>query len=206
MPDETASDQTTSAATTAEPDQPRTVGVFSGAGIGSAVLGVVALVAVVLASMIWVGYRSDFNERAYRTTVLQAAADWTNILINMNSGTVAQSMQKLQEGTVGELNANFEASVKPFSQVVQKLQSQTVGQVESAAIETVYHAQPGDAGVTPPPPPELSAVASRTDTVIVVATSKTQNAGAQPLTVNWALRLGVSDVDGTLLVSSLEKV
>jgi hypothetical protein len=49
-------------------------------------------------------------------------------------------------------------------------------------------------------------VASRTDTVIVVATSVSQNAGAQPLTVHWTLRLGVSDVDGEKLVSSLEKL
>ena len=47
---------------------------------------------------------------------------------------------------------------------------------------------------------------TRTDTVIVVATSVSQNAGAQPLTVHWTLRLGVSDVGGRLLVSSLEKL
>ena len=186
-------------------EEPRD-GVFTGLGIGSAVLGAVAVIAAVLATMIWIGHRSDVDERSYRTSVLQAAAEWTSVLINMNSGTVTQSMQKLHDGTVGQLNANFETAVEPFSQVVQKLQSQTAGQVESVAIETLHHAKEGDAGISPAPPPELAAVASRTDTVIVVATSVSQNAGAQPLTVHWTLRLGVSDVDGELLVSSLETI
>lgn len=197
MPDETAPAETA--------EQPHS-GVFTGLGVGSAVLGAVTLIAVVLATMIWVGHRSDVDERAYRTSVLQAAAEWTNVLINMNSTTVAQSMQTLHDGTVGQLNANFETAVEPFSQVVQKLQSQTAGQVESVAIESLHHAQEGDAGISPAPPPELAAVASRTDTVIVVATSVSQNAGAQPLTVHWTLRLGISDVDGKLLVSSLETI
>jgi hypothetical protein len=127
-------------------------------------------------------------------------------LINMNSSTVTSSMQTLHDGTVGELNANFESAVQPFSQVVQKLQSQTVGQVESVAVESLHHATPGDAGLAPPPQPELATVASRTDDVIVVATSVSQNAGTTPLTVHWTLRLSVSDVDGKLLVSRLETI
>ena len=91
---------------TDEPRRPAD-GVFTGFGIGSLVLGVVALVAVVLAALIWTGHRHDVEERAYQTTVLQAAADWTSVLINMNKDTVASSMQKLHEGTVGQLNANF---------------------------------------------------------------------------------------------------
>jgi hypothetical protein len=181
-------------------------GVFTGLGIGSAVLGAVALVAVVLAGLIWTGHRSDVTERAYQSTVLQAAAKWTDVLINMNKDTVAQSMQTLHDGTVGQLNANFEQAVEPFSQVVQRLQSQTVGQVESVAIEALHHSAPGDAGLAPPQQPELATVATRTDTALVVATSVSQNAGAKPLTVHWTLRLGISDVDGKLLVSSLETI
>jgi hypothetical protein len=192
------------------PDEPeaepgrRVPGVFSGLGIGSAVLGAVALVAVVLAVLIWTGHRADVAERNYQSTVLAAAAKWTDVLINMNSGTVGQSMQTLHDGTVGQLNANFEQAVEPFSQVVQKLQSQTVGQVESVSIEALHHAAPGDAGLAPPAQPELATVSSRTDTALVVATSISQNAGGQPLTVHWTLRLGISNVDGKLLVSSLE--
>jgi hypothetical protein len=181
-------------------------GVFTSLGIGSAVLGVVALVAVVLAGLIWTGHRSDVTERAYQSTVLQAAAKWTDVLINMNSGTVAQSMQTLHDGTVGQLNANFEQAVEPFSQVVQRLQSQTVGQVESVSIEALHHSAQGDAGLAPPKQPELATVSTRTDTALVVATSVSQNAGAKPLTVHWTLRLGISDVDGKLLVSSLETI
>jgi hypothetical protein len=138
--------------------------------------------------------------------VLQAAADWTGVLINMNSSTVATSMQTLHDGTVGQLNANFETAVEPFSQVVQKLQSQTVGQVESVAIESLFHASPGDPGLPTVPQPELATVSSRTDDVLVVATSVSQNVGAKPLTVHWTLRLAVSEVAGKLLVSRLETI
>jgi hypothetical protein len=124
----------------------------------------------------------------------------------MNKDTVTQSMQTLHDGTVGQLNANFEQAVAPFSQVVQRLQSQTVGQVESVSIEALHHTAPGDAGLAAPPQPELATVSSRTDTALVVATSVSQNAGAKPLTVHWTLRLGISDVDGKLLVSSLETI
>jgi hypothetical protein len=181
-------------------------GRIGGFGIGSAVLGLISVAAVVLAVLMWTGHRHDVDDRAYQTRVLQAAADWTGVLINMNSGTVTQSMRTLHDGTIGQLNANFETAVEPFSQVVQKLQSQTVGQVESVAIESLFHAAPGDAGLPPVPQPELSTVASRTDNVIVVATSVSQNVGAKPLTVHWTLRLAVSDVDGKLLISRLETI
>jgi hypothetical protein len=181
-------------------------GGISGYGIGSAVLGAISVAAVVFAVLMWTGHRDDVADRAYQTRVLQAAADWTGVLINMNSGTVTQSMTKLHDGTIGQLNANFETAVEPFSQVVQKLQSQTVGQVESVAIESLYHAAPGDPGLPPVPQPELATVSSRTDNVIVVATSVSQNAGAKPLTVHWTLRLAISDVDGRLLVSRLETI
>jgi len=185
---------------------PAESGRMTGFGIGSAVLGLVSVAAVVLGVLLWNGHRNDVDERAYQTRVLQAAADWTGVLINMNSGTVTQSMQTLHDGTVGQLNANFETAVEPFSQVVQKLQSQTVGQVESVAIESLFHAAPGDPGLPPVPQPELATVSSRTDNVLVVATSVSQNVGAKPLTVHWTLRLAVSDVAGKLLVSRLETI
>jgi len=188
-----------------EPTPPASGGP-SGFGIGSAVLGLVSVAAVVLAVLLWNGHRHDVDERAHQTRVLQAAADWTGVLINMNSGTVVQSMRTLHDGTVGQLNANFETAVEPFSQVVQKLQSQTVGQVESVAIESLFHAKPGDPGLPPVPQPELATVSSRTDNVLVVATSVSQNVGAKPLTVHWALRLAISDVEGKLLVSRLETI
>jgi hypothetical protein len=181
-------------------------GRMTGLGIGSAVLGVLSVAAVVLGVLVWNGHRHEVDDRAYQSRVLQAAAEWTNVLINMNSSSVTQSMKTLHDGTVGQLNANFEAAVEPFSQVVQKLQSQTVGQVESVAIETLHHATPGDPGLPQQPQPELATVASRTDNVIVVATSVSQNVGATPLTVHWTLRLGVSSVDGKLLVSRLETI
>jgi hypothetical protein len=192
-----------------EPDEERTDrggGVFTGYGVGSAVLGLVSVAAIVLGLMIWSGHRSESDERSYQTSVLQAAADWTNVLINMNADTVDTSLRTLHDGTVGQLNADFETTVDPFKQLMLKLKSQTAGQVDSVSIESLHHQQTGQSGA-PAPQPELSTVASRTDTVIVVATSRSQNAGgAQPQVVRWNLRLGVSDVDGKLLISRLETI
>jgi hypothetical protein len=187
-----------------EPSKERTDhggGVFTGYGIGSAVLGLVSVAAVVLGLMIWSGHRNENSEQAYQTSVLQAAADWTSVLINMNADTVDTSLRTLHDGTVGQLNADFETTVEPFKQLVLKLKSKTAGQVDS-----VHHQLAGPSGA-PAPQPELSTVASRTDTVLVVATSVSQNAsGAQPQPVRWNLRLGVSEVDGKLLISRLETI
>ncbi|MBP1818493.1 hypothetical protein [Mycobacterium sp. OAE908] len=196
MPDEQSQDRTD--------DGP----VFTGFGIGSAVLGILAVAAVVLAGLIWTQHRSDVDELHYRARVMQAAADWTSVLINMNKDSVEVDLNKLHEGTVGQLNADFDSTVQPYRALVQKLQAKTTGQVDSVAVESIHHAQPGPNGAPPPPQqPELLGAASRTDTVMVVATSISQNAGAdKPQTVRWNLRIDVSDVDGKLLISRLEPI
>ena len=186
---------------------PQRDGVFSSYGVVSAVLGVVAVAAVVLAVIVWTNHRSDTDELRYRTEVLQAAADWTDVLINMNKDTVEADLNTLHEGTVGQLNADFEAAVEPYRQLVQTLQARTTGQIDSVALETIHHDQPGPQGAPVTPQPEMSAFAARTDTVMVVATSLSENAGTEKgQTVRWTLRLDVSDVDGKLLVSRLESI
>lgn len=203
------SDERSDAAANAEapgaapPAEDQAEGIFSGYGIGSAVLGVIAVVAVVAATVFLLNHRADMQDREHKTKVLQAAADWASVLINMNAGNVTSSVQKLHDGTVGKLNADFEATVTPFTQLVQKLQSQTSGQIDSVAIESLHHPAPGQED-KPDVPPELAAVASSTDEVLVVATSVSQNAGAKPAVVRWNLRLAVSDVQGKLLISKLE--
>jgi hypothetical protein len=192
-------------------DEPESVGaIFSNYGIASAVLGVLSVAAVVLGAFIWTAHHDDLRERAYLTRVMQTAADWTGVLINMNSGNIDASLQRLHDGTVGELNSDFDAAVQPYRQVVEKLQSQSAGRIEAVAIETVHHdldSRPGAAG----PPREvvttkLPPFASRTDSVMLVATSVSENAGAKPQTVHWNLRLDVSNVDGRLMISHLESI
>lgn len=182
--------------------------VFTGFGIGSAALGVLAVVAVVLAGLIWTQHRSDVDELRYRGRVMQAAADWTSVLINMNKDSVEADLNTLHEGTVGQLNADFDSTVEPYRKLVQTLQAKTTGQVDSVAVETIHHVQPGPNGAPPPhDQPELTESVARTDTVMVVATSVSENAGgAKPQTVRWTLRLDVSDVDGKLLISRLEPI
>jgi hypothetical protein len=184
--------------------------VFTGLGIASAVLGLVSVAAVVLAVIIWSGHRADADERVYQTRVLNAAADWTTVLINMNSGDIDASLQKLHDGTVGELNNEFESAIEPYKKVVATLQSRTKGQVDSVAIESIYHRPEtlpdGRPAPAPTPQPALAEMVRRTDTVMVVATSISDNIGGKPQTLRWTLRVDVSDVDGKLLISRLEQL
>jgi hypothetical protein len=191
------------------PDHDDDGSVFTGFGIGSAVLGVLAVAAIVLAGLIWTQHRSDVDELHYRARIMQSAADWTSVLINMNKDSVEADLAKLHEGTVGQLNADFDSAVEPYRKLVQTLQAKTAGQVDSVAVESIHHTPPGPNGGAQPPQqqPELLGAASRTDTVMVVATSISENTGAdKPQTVRWNLRLDVSDVDGKLLISRLEPI
>jgi hypothetical protein len=180
--------------------------IISAYGVASAVLGALSVAAVALGGVIWAAHRSDVDERGYQSRAMQAAVDWTGVLINMNTDNVRASLQRLRDGTVGELNADFDSAIQPYQQVVQRLQSHSRGEVEAVAMEAVRHdldAQPG----RPAPAEQLPAsIASRTDTVMVVATSVSENAGGKPQTVRWNLRLGVSDVDGKLMISRLGSI
>ena len=179
---------------------------FTPYGIASAVLGALCVAAVALGAVIWTGHRNDFDERSYQTRAMQAAADWTGVLINMNTENIKESLQRLHDGTIGELNADFDASIQPYQQVVERLQSRSRGEVEAVAFETVHHdldAQPD----RPAPSDQLPAsIARRTDTVMVVATSVSENAGGKSQTVHWNLRLGIADVDGKLMIARLESI
>ncbi|WP_018602758.1 hypothetical protein [Mycobacterium sp. 155] len=189
-------------------------GIFTGYGVASAVLAVIALAAVALGTLIWTGHRSEAAERAYQTRVLQTAADWTNVLINLNKDTVESGVQKLHEGTVGQLNSDFDTVVQPFRDLVKRLQSDSTGQIDSVSIESIYHPPPRSdiAGGPAPgsddaPQPALTGLVSRIDHVLVVATSVSQNVGSdKPQTVRWTLRLDVSDVDGKLMISRLQPI
>jgi hypothetical protein len=206
MPDdeqtEPAADERDDEATPEESDGPT----ISAYGIASAVLGALLVAAIALGAVIWTAHRNDVNERGYQSRAMQAAVDWTGVLINMNTDNVAASLQRLHDGTVGELNADFDSAIQPYQQVVQRLQSRSRGEVEAVALEAVHHnldAQPGQPAAAEQLP---ASIARRTDTVMVVATSVSENAGGQPQTVHWNLRLGVSDVDGKLMISRIESV
>lgn len=181
--------------------------IFSPYGIASTVLAVLAVAAVVFGYFIWSAHRDELGERSYLTRVMQTAAEWTGVLINMNSGNIDASLQKLHDGTVGELNTDFDAAVQPYRQVVQKLQSQSAGRIEAVAIETVHRDLDTQPGVSRPVvTTKLPPFASRMDSVMVVATSVSENVGAKPQVVHWNLRLEVSDVDGKLMISGLASI
>lgn len=179
--------------------------IFSACGAGSAVLGALSVTAIALGSVIWSVHRADVDERAYQSRVVQTAADWTGVLINMNTDNVDASLQRLHDGTAGELNADFDSAMKPYRDVVVRLQSHSVGQIEAVAIESV-HRDPDRQPGSPPPAPAEQLPASRTDPVLVVATSVAENAGGKPATVHWNLALDISDVDGRLLISRLGSI
>ncbi|MHA7651168.1 hypothetical protein ACX9NE_20425 [Mycobacterium sp. ML4] len=182
-------------------------GMFSAYGIASGVLGLVSVAALVLGALIWFGHRDDSGERIYLSRVMAAAADWTEILINMNVGNIDASLQRLHDGTVGQLNTDFEAAIMDYRKVVEKLQAKSAGQIEAVAIDTVHR----DLDTVPGSPrpvvtTKLPPFATRTDSVMVVATSISENAGAKPQVVHWNLRLDVSNVDNKMMISKLESI
>lgn len=181
--------------------------VFSQHGIASTVLAVLSAAAVVFGVVIWRAHHDNSAERAYLTHVMQTAFDWTGVLINMNTSNVDASLQRLHAGTVGELNTDFDAAVQPYRKVVEKLQTQSRGQIEAVAIESVHHDLDTQPGVAHPVvTTKLLPPAARTDSVMLVATSVSENVGGKPTTVHWSLRLDVSDVDGKLMISHLESI
>lgn len=191
------------AGTTAPPSG----GGISGFGVASAVLAVVAVAAAALIGVLWSGHREAEADRGYEARMLQAAAEWTGILINMNADNVEASMVRLRDGTVGELNTGFEGSIAPYRDVVKTLRSTTTGQVESVSMEVIHTELDKQPGQRPPAPAALpEELASRTDTVLVVATSVTENTGGKPTTVRWNLRLGVAEIEGTPKVTRLESL
>lgn len=205
--DEADSDDDVDADDDAPEPEPATPRIFSPYGIASTALAVLAVAAVVFGYFIFSAHRDELGERSYLTRVMQTAAEWTGVLINMNSGNIDASLQKLHDGTVGELNTDFDAAVQPYRQVVQKLQSQSAGRIEAVAIETVHRdldTQPGAS--RPVVTTKLPPFASRMDSVMVVATSVSENVGSKPQVVHWNLRLEVSNVDGKLMISGLGSI
>ncbi len=189
------------------PDEQRSTPTWSAFGMASAVLAVVATAALIALGVMWSGHRAVIGEREFQGRALQVAADWTGVLINMNTDNVETSLQQLRDGTVGELNTGFDASIAPYRDVVKTLRSRTAGEVESVSMEVVHNQLDVPAGQRPPAPATLPPeLASRICTVLVVATSVSENAGSKPTTVRWNLRLGVAEVDGTPMISRLESV
>jgi len=174
-------------------------GLFSRLGLVSALLGVIAVAGLVFSLITWSVHRDDVNERGYRSRVLQTAASWTSVLINLNAENVEKGMARLRDKTVGELKSEFDAALAPYRDVVQRIESRSSGRIEAVAIE-LQHIDDPNAGA------EQASGPGRTDPVMVIATSVAENVGGRPQTVHWALRLDVSDVDGNLMISRLRSI
>ncbi|MBV8966277.1 MAG: hypothetical protein JO191_08895 [Mycobacteriaceae bacterium] len=178
--------------------------VFSGFGIATTVLGLICVAAIVLMTLMWSAHRDEQNDLTYKARVLQAATSWAGVLVNMSKDNIDSSLQKLHDGTVGDLNTELDKAIQPYTSLVKTLQAKTTGQINSVSIESVYHDLDRQPGSPPPREDVPGGLASRTDTVLVVATSVSETAGEKPQTVHWNLRIAVSSVGGELLVSHLD--
>jgi hypothetical protein len=182
-------------------------GAMTGYGIGTVALGALAVAAVALVGVLWSGHRTAAAERDYQARVMQTATEWTGQLINMNADNVENTLGQLREKTIGELNTEFNSAIAPYRDVIKTLRTKSNGQVQSVSIEALHNELPPQPGQRPPSPARLPLdLADRTDSVLVVGTSVSENVEKKPVNVNWILRLGVSDVDGNLMISRLESV
>ena len=184
--------------------------VFTGFGIGSAVSAWSRSRRSCLARLIWTSTAATSTNSHYRTRVMQAAADWTSVLINMNKDSVEASLNTAC--TRARSVSSTPTSTRPSSRTASwcstlQAQHHRPGRLGGGRVDPPRAARSRTAPRRLSAQPELSASASRTDTVMVVATSISENAGAdKPQTVRWTLRLDVSDVDGKLLISRLEPI
>ena len=103
-------------------------------GTTACCVGTVASGCAAFGYVIWSSHRDEVGERVYLTRVMQTAAEWTGVLINMNTDNVKESLQRLHDGTVGQLNADFDSSIQPYQQVVERLQSRSRGEVEAVVM------------------------------------------------------------------------
>jgi hypothetical protein len=201
VPDEEETES--SADATASESEPPRGRMFSLYGVASTLLGLASVAAIVLGVITWWAHHRELDDRGYQNRVLRTAASWTGVLINLNASNVDTGMTRLRAKTAGQFNAEFDTLMQPYRAGIQKIQSRNSGRIESAAIESVHHDLGAPAGAEPPPPlPPPPSGATRTDTVMLVATSIIENQGKAE-TVRWNLQLNVSDVDGTLLISGL---
>lgn len=200
--EEQSESSTDEADTTAEPPTRR---MFSLYGIGSAVLGLLSIAAIVLGVIVWSGHRDHTDERAYENRVMGTAGTWATVLINLNPGNLDAGMQRLREKTTGQLNAEFDSVIAPYRERAQKLAGRNTGRLESLAIEEVH--QEGDAAAgTQSTAPRKSTVGSRTDTVTAVAISIVEIPNEKPRGLRLIVQLDVSNVDGKLLISQLRPI
>jgi hypothetical protein len=177
--------------------------VFSGFGVASAALGLLCVAAVVLASLIWSSHSEQRAERDHKTRVVQTAVNWAGVLINMNRDNIDASVEKLHDETVGKLNTNLDATLAPLTAIIKKVDLKTTGRIDAVALESVYRDLNREPG-TPGPDPTLGGLASRTDTVLIIATKVAETKGGPLPQTSLNLRIGVSDIGGQLMISALE--
>lgn len=144
----------------------------------------------------FLAHRGINDERNYQGRAMQTAADWVAVLINMNVDNIDTSLATLHEQTTGELKEDFAAVITPYRDVMTTLQARTTGRIDSVSLAH----NDTDA-------PVVSAqVSERTDAVLVIATSVSANSDRPPTIVRWNLRLEISEMDGSPMVSRLESL
>lgn len=170
--------------------------VFSRYGVLSAVLGAIAVVALVLSVLVSTGHRDQVARDRYDARVLDTTVTWVNTLINMKKSNVDSSVQTLQDGTAGQLSDHLGEMIAGVVKLARTVDADAAGEIDSVAIDRRGAKIPDeDIG--------LLAV-ERVDRVMVVATSVTRDANASPKVNQWHLRLAVSKVGDQLLVTGLE--
>ncbi len=192
----------------AHPETPGAAAVPQRHRIVSAAFGVVSLAAAVLAGAMWSAHAREQHTLKNQINAVQAAVHWTGAMINLNSGNLDTGLEQLRDDTAGDLKNSFDASMVPFRDALRMLRPHSHGHLKSVSIEHLHRDLGGPADVAPPDPPgnPPAAHAPPSATVLIVATSVGDDAHGTPETIEWNLRIGVTDVDGRSLVSQVEAI
>lgn len=192
---------------TRDDDCPAANPMFSGYGIASTILVAASVALVVMGACVWSAHRADVSERRYEARIMISAAEWTRTLISTTGGDLDANFRHLRERTTGALNADFDAKLQPYRELLHK-HVHSVGRIEAVAIEPPQSRSENDAATreSAPPAPAPPSQATRTDTVMVIAASVSQDGSPKPQRRPWNLLLDVSNVGGKPLISRMVAV
>ena len=132
-----------------------------------------------------VSMRGDRARDAHRQELVDGAVAGALALIDVHTDTVDEDLAQLRELSTGAFAEELDDGESSFVQAVRSSSVNSDGRIEAAALST----ESGTSGV-----------------VLIAASARVANSAGTPTGRTYRLRIGVEDVGGKILMSSVEFV
>ncbi|MFD9682742.1 hypothetical protein ACFWAD_22900 [Rhodococcus sp. NPDC059969] len=146
-------------------------------------IALAALSAVVVFGALAV--RSDRARETQRQEYVDGAVAGALALIDVHSATVDEDLETLQSLSTGTFADELKSGESAFVASIRDFAVESDGRVDTAALAS----EPGNSGV-----------------VLIAASAQVGNSAGESSARTYRLRVGVEDVDGRVLMSSVEFV